>query len=362
MLQSNYVAPAGPKLAEFEAELSKAISPIDQTFHTVALNSGTAGIHLALLLAGVQPGDEVVSASLTFVGAVNPIIQCGAQPVFADSETETWNLDPYWLHVCLQDRAEKKKTVRAVIVTHLFGRCANIPAILDVCREFGVAVVEDAAESMGATLHGRTAGTWGNLGVYSFNGNKVVTTGGGGALVTPDPNYAAQALYLATQARDSVVPYAHSRLGYNYRMSNVLAGVGVAQLHKLNQYVQRRRAIYAYYQARLGSIPGISFLHERPGAHDSVWLSTLRYEPKAKTGHPLTTKPILDALEAQGIESRPVWTPLHTTQLYQDRPFYGSGVCTDVFRTGLCLPSGSALTEEQLDEICRIVERVVLRQ
>lgn len=360
-MQSNYVAPAGPKLGEFEAALSAACSLAGEARHAVALNSGTAGIHLALLLAGVQPGDEVVSASLTFVGAVNPIVQCGASPVFADSEATTWNLDPHWLRVCLKDLQERRKNVRAVIVTHLFGRCADMPAIMDVCAEFGVTVIEDAAESLGATLHGRMAGTWSRLGVYSFNGNKIVTTGGGGALVTPDKQLATQALYLATQARDGVSPYAHSRVGYNYRMSNVLAGIGVAQLRKLDQYVQRRREIHTFYQARLGNLPGVSFLGERSAARDSLWLSTLLYKPQGQPPQGFTAQPILEALAQAGIESRPVWTPLHTTQLYQDRPFYGSGVCNDVFRSGLCLPSGSALTEEQLLEICAIVERAVLQ-
>ncbi len=355
--QNGFITTAGPELSAFEAELAAYISPPTPHF-VLAVNSGTAALHLALLLLGVGPGDEVACASLTFVGGANPIRYLGATPVFVDSEPLTLNMDPYWLRICLTDRQAKGKQVKAVIVTHLFGRCAALPEIVKICQEFEVPLIEDAAEAMGATCQQRMAGTWGDYGFYSFNGNKVMTTGGGGALVLKTPAHYERALYYATQARDSVIPYQHSQLGYNYRLSNVLAGVGLAQLKHLPAFIQRRRAIATFYQERLSSIPDIHFLPETPGTFTTHWLSLMQYSPpQADTSSGFTTQKLQADLQALGIETRPVWTPLHTTQLYQSYPFYGSGVCTDIFRQCLCLPSSSHLADEQLDDVCRAIQK-----
>ena len=348
---SNWVAPVGPNIDAFEQEFAEAVG----TPYALALSSGTAGLHLALILAGVGPLDEVMVSTLTFSASVNVIVYQGARPLFIDSERTSWNMDPALLAEALAKRAESGRLPKAVVVVHLYGQSADINPILEVCTQYGVTLIEDAAEALGATYHGRTPGTLGQSGIFSFNGNKIITTSGGGMLVSEDGDFIAHARKLATQARDDAPYYQHSEIGYNYRMSNVLAGIGRGQLPVLEDRVLARRRNYDFYREALGSLPGISFMPEAPWGRSSRWLTCIQVESGLFGADPET---IRLALEAQDIESRPLWKPMHLQPIFEEYEKVGGEVSGSLFQKGLCLPSGSALTEVDLTRVCDAVNQV----
>lgn len=350
-LDSGWIAPLGPQVDAFEAAFADEVGAA----HAVALSSGTAALHLALQLVGVSPGDEVLVPTLTFVASVNPIRYLGAEPVFLDSETTSWNLDPDLLEEALAERARSGCLPAAVVVVHLYGQTADLDPIVRVCRDFGVPVVEDAAEALGACYGERSPGGFGRVGIFSFNGNKILTTSGGGMLVTDDLDLAARARKLATQARDPAPHYQHSELGYNYRMSNLLAAVGQAQLRALDRRVRARRAIFARYQEALGDLPGLTFQPEAPWGLHTRWLTCVLVD-EAEFG--ATPEEIRVALEDRNIEARPLWKPMHLQPLYEGCEVVGGGVSEGLFRRGLCLPSGSGMTEGEQDRVIEGVREV----
>lgn len=349
---SNWIAPLGPHVDAFELEFARGVG----ASHAVALSSGTAAMHIALRLAGVGPGDHVLVPTLTFVGCANPIRYLGAEPVFLDSEPRFWNLDPALLEDTLRDR-ERRGLPRpvAVVPVHLYGHPAEIDAISAPCEKRGIPVIEDAAESLGSGHRDGVPGTFGRFGVFSFNGNKIITTSGGGMLVTATEDDAEHARKLASQARDPAPHYEHSELGYNYRLSNLLAAIGRAQLAVLGERVRARRAVFDSYVERLGDLPGVSFQSEAPWAHHSRWLTCVLIDEKAFGA---TRDQIRLALEARNIEARPLWKPMHLQPLYAGAEVVGGHVAEDLFRRGLCLPSGSSLTASDLDRISCVIREL----
>lgn len=351
---SNWIAPLGPHVDAFEAEFCAAVgSP-----HAAALSSGTAALHLALILSGVGPGDEVVVSSLTFSASVNPIVYLGATPVFVDSDRRSWNVDPALLAEAVESRVRAGRTPKAIILVHLYGQSADIDPVLEVCERHGITLVEDAAEALGATYHGRTPGTFGRFGIYSFNGNKIITTSGGGMLVSPDGDAIAHARKLATQARDAAPHYQHSEVGYNYRLSNVLAAIGRGQLHVLADRVAARRRNFDFYQAELGDLPGWELMPEASWGTHSRWLTCATINPAAFGADRETVRL---ALEAENIEARPVWKPMHLQPVFAQHPVFGGGVAEDLFLRGICLPSGSNLAQEELERVVRAIREVGAR-
>ena len=348
---TNWVAPAGPHLAAFEQEMCAASGAKS----AVCLSSGTAALHLAVRLLGVQPGDEVFCSTLTFVASANPIVYEGAQPVFIDAEARSWNLDPGLLAEALAQRAKRGRLPRAVVVTDLYGQCAAWDEIRAAAAPFGVPIIEDAAEAVGATYRGAWAGTFGAAGIYSFNGNKILTTSGGGMIVSADAALVDHARKLATQARDPAPHYQHSELGFNYRMSNVLAGIGRGQLQSLARRIERRREIFSFYRQALGDLPGVGFMPEIPEGRCNRWLTCLTVDPAAAG---MDRDAILAALAADDIEGRPVWKPLHQQPFYLGAPCFGGAVSDRLFAQGLCLPSGSAMTDDDLGRVAGIVRDV----
>ena len=347
---TNWIAPVGPHIDAFETEFCQAVgSP-----HAVAVSSGTAALHLALRLLGVGPGDEVLCSTLTFVATANPIVYQGATPIFIDSDRTSWNMDPNLLEAALVQRARRGRLPKAVIVVHLYGQSADLDAIGELCDRYGVPLIEDAAESLGATYRGRATGTLGRLGIFSFNGNKIITTSGGGMLVAADPALARQARFLATQARDPAPHYQHSQLGYNYRLSNVLAGIGRGQLAVLKERVAARRRNFAAYHQALAHLPGLTFMPEAAYGTATRWLTCLTVDAE-DFGCDRDT--IRLALEAAQIESRPVWKPLHLQPLFAGCEVVGGAVAADLFRRGLCLPSGSGLLPDELERVISLVAR-----
>ncbi len=345
---SNWIAPLGPHVDAFEREFATYVG----AKHAAALSSGTAALHLALLLAGVGPGDEVLVSTLTFSATINPILYCGGYPTFIDSERHSWNMDPTLLAETLEVRAQEGRLPKAVVLVHLYGQSADIDPILAACQRHGVPLIEDAAEALGATYKGRSPGTFGKAGIFSFNGNKIITTSGGGMLVSDDADFIAHARKLATQARDPAPHYEHSEIGYNYRMSNVLAGIGRAQLEVLEERVQARRRNFEYYQETLGHLPGITFMPEAPWGLHTRWLTCLTIDPEQFGAD---REQVRLALEAENIEARPVWKPMHLQPIFARYPCVKGDVAEELFEYGLCLPSGSNLTEADL---ARVVERV----
>lgn len=345
---TNWIAPVGPHLSAFEAEMSAAAGIPG----ALCVSSGTAALHLAMRLAGVEAGDEVLCSTFTFIASANPILYQGARPVFIDSEEQSWNLNPELLREALSERAGKGRLPRAIMVVDIYGQCADWDAINSVAEEYGVPIVEDAAEAVGATYHGKWAGGFGRLGAYSFNGNKIITTSGGGMLLSHDVELIRQAGHLATQARDPAPHYQHSEYGYNYRLSNVLAGIGRGQLASLPGMIETRRRIFEFYRNALGDLPGVEFMPELPGTRSNRWLTCVTIDPElAGTDR----HEVLRALEAANIESRPLWKPLHCQPVFRDAPAYGGAVAERLFSLGLCLPSGSALTESELHRIVAVV-------
>jgi pyridoxal phosphate-dependent aminotransferase EpsN len=352
--ETNWVAPLGPHVDAFEREFCRVVGAKD----AAALSSGTAAIHLALQLVGVQCGDEVFTSTLTFSASVNPIIYLGGRPVFIDSERRSWNMDPALLEGTLRARARTGRMPKAVVLVHLYGQSADLDPILTICSEYGVPLVEDAAEALGATYKGRAPGTSGRVGAFSFNGNKIITTSGGGMLVSEDADLVSRARKLATQARDPAPHYEHSQIGYNYRLSNVLAGIGRGQLEVLESRVSARRAVFEYYSAHLGDLPGLGFMPEAPWGRHTRWLTCITIDP-AQFG--ADREAVRLALEAENIESRPVWKPMHLQPVFAGYEAIGGQVAQELFERGLCLPSGSSLTTSDLDRVITIVRRLARR-
>ena len=348
---SNWIAPLGPQVDAFEREFAAQVGAP----HALALASGTAALHLALQLHGVGPGDEVLVSTLTFAASANPVVYLGARPTFIDSEPASWNMDPALLAETLDARARANRLPKAVILVHLYGQSADVDPILDACRRYGVPLIEDAAEALGASYKGRAPGVFGQAGIYSFNGNKIITTSGGGMLVAHDKALLDHARKLATQARDPAPHYEHSEIGYNYRMSNLLAAVGRGQLEALAERVDRKRRIFDFYRQALGDLPGVCFMPEAPWGRSTRWLTVLTIDPRQFGAD---REAVRLALEAERIEARPVWKPMHLQPVFRDCPSVGGAVAAQLFRDGLCLPSGTALTTADLERIVAILRAV----
>ncbi len=346
---TNWIAPLGKNVNEFEKELASYVGAED----AAALSAGTAAIHLALKAVGVKEGDVVFCQDLTFSATANPIVYEKAVPVFIDSDRETWNMSPE----ALERAFETYPKVKAVMPVHLYGLPANMERIMDICRRHGVPVIEDAAESLGSYYHGQHTGTFGDYGVFSFNGNKIITTSGGGMLVCSlEEEQAKERIrkvrFWATQARESARHYEHKEIGYNYRMSNIVAGIGRGQLKVLEQRVEQKRNIFAYYKEHLGDLKGITFMPLHEGERANCWLSVILIEPDG----PVRPLDVMIALEKGDIESRPVWKPMHLQPVFAGYDYVDNGaVGTDLFRRGVCLPSDTKLTEEDLERICGII-------
>ena len=352
---TNWVAPLGPNVDAFEHSLADYCG----IKHAAALSSGTAAIHLALIILGIKPGDEVIASSFTFSATVNPIVYTGAIPVLIDSEPHTWNMDPDLLEKAIIDRrsGNSGRKVKAIIVVHLYGMPANIDRIIEIANKYEIPVIEDAAEALGSKFRGTQVGTFGKAGILSFNGNKIITTSGGGALISNDKEIIDRARFLATQARDKAPHYQHSHIGYNYRMSNVLAGIGLGQMEVIDERVKARRKNFLFYKEHLLKYKGISFLEE-PGKSyfSNYWLTTILLDP-AETG--VTREDLQAALENENIESRPLWKPMHLQPVFSSCPAYVNGTSEELFKNGLCLPSGSNLTDKDRSEIMDVITKTL---
>lgn len=353
---TNWIAPLGPHVNGFE----KDIQDYNKVAHASALSSGTAAIHLALILNNVGEGDYVLVQSFTFSATVNPIIYQGATPVFIDSEEDTWNMDPNALEKSITELMAKGQKPKAIIPVHLYGMPANMEAIMEIANKHDIPVIEDAAESLGSTFDGKFTGTFGKMGIYSFNGNKIITTSGGGALVSDDEELINKSRFLATQARDNAPHYQHSHVGYNYRLSNVLAGIGRGQMQVLDDRIAQRRANFERYKAYFSKVNAkgynIRFQEEPNGSFSNRWLSCILINPEENKG--ISREDIRLALEAQNIESRPLWKPMHLQPVFEKYPFEGTGVSEKLFEIGLCLPSGSNLVEEDFERIFACLDQV----
>ncbi|HWV39936.1 MAG TPA: DegT/DnrJ/EryC1/StrS family aminotransferase [Vulgatibacter sp.] len=348
---SNWIAPLGEHVDRFESELASVVGG----GHIAALSSGTGAIHLALTILGVGAEDDVLVSSLTFAASANPVCYLGARPSFVDAERTSWNLDPILLAEELETRAKGGKLPKAVIVVDLYGHPADFDRIRAVCAQYEIPIVEDAAEALGSTYKGRAAGTLGDLGIFSFNGNKIITTSGGGALWSAHKEWIDRARYLSTQARDPAPYYQHSATGFNYRLSNLLAAVGRGQLRVLHDRVAARRANFAYYYEHLGHLPGIDFMPEAPYASSNRWLTCLTIDPVAFGA---TREDVRLYLTSQQIESRPVWKPMHLQPVFKGCPMRGGAVSEDLFERGICLPSGSNLSRDDLERVVEAVRYV----
>ncbi|MGB0413176.1 MAG: DegT/DnrJ/EryC1/StrS family aminotransferase [Coraliomargarita sp.] len=344
VLTSNWVAPVGPHLETFEQTLAGQVG----RRYAVALNSGTAALHLALRVLGLGPDDAVVCPTLTFAASANPICYCGAEPVFVDSELETWNLDPDLLEMALQERSD----IRAVIVVHLYGQCAQMERIVELCKRHNVALIEDAAEALGASWRGQRAGSFGDLSFFSFNGNKIITTSAGGMLLGDQQELIEHALYLATQAREPVLHYEHQEVGFNYRMSNMLAGLGQSQLEDLPRRIKARHQHFEAYTTAFSRIDAIEMMPISAHGEANYWLSCFTIN---STSEGPTRDQVIQALADADIEARPLWKPMHQQPIYEDCVVYGGAVAADLFERGLCLPSGSSMTES---DRARVIETV----
>ncbi len=350
---TNWIAPLGPNVNGFEQDLETYLG---KNSHVAALSSGTAAIHLGLVLLGVTSGDEVLCQSMTFSATANPICYLGATPVFVDSERDTWNMCPEHLEIAIKARLAAGKRPKAIIPVHLYGMPARMAEINAVASKYEIPVLEDAAEALGSSVDGQMCGTFGAIAALSFNGNKIITTSGGGALVSPDEAVAQNARFLATQARDDAPHYQHSQIGYNYRMSNVCAGVGRGQMQVLNERVAQRRSVFSKYADLFSDKKGITILEEPTGFYSNRWLTTILIDP-SKAG--LSREDLRLALEAENIESRPLWKPMHKQPIFEQYPYYGSGTAEGLFADGLCLPSGSNLTDEDLQRVFSVINRVI---
>ncbi|NEM97613.1 DegT/DnrJ/EryC1/StrS family aminotransferase [Pontibacter burrus] len=348
---TNWIAPLGPNVDGFEKDLENYLG---NEVHVAALSSGTAALHLALIILGVKAGDEVICQSMTFSASANPIAYQGAMPVFVDSEERTWNMSPEYLEQAIQDRVSKGKKPKAIIVVHLYGMPAEMDRIMEIADKYEIPVVEDAAEALGSSYKGRKLGTFGAMSILSFNGNKIITTSGGGALVSTNEEWIRKARFLATQARDNAPHYQHSHIGYNYRMSNICAGIGRGQMEVLQERVAQRRQNYSYYADTFASNNAI-ILPDEPSSdfYSNRWLTTILVDPASGTDR----EEIRLALGKENIESRPLWKPMHLQPIFEGAPFYGDGTSEKLFNNGLCLPSGSNLTTDDLARVTTIMKR-----
>lgn len=349
--RTNWIVPLGPNVDEFEHRLEKYLD----TPNVVALSAGTAAIHLGLVMLGVKAGDEVICQSLTFSASANPVCYQGASPVFVDSEPDTWNMDPEALETAIIARKEATgKYPKAIIPVYLYGMPAKIDEILDVANKYGIPVLEDAAEALGSEYKGKKCGTFGKFGALSFNGNKIITTSGGGALVCPDEESAKRVKFYATQARENRPYYYHEVIGYNYRMSNVSAGIGCGQMDVLPDHAARRRLIHSLYKELLSDIPCVT-VQDNPGSdfNSNFWLSTILLSDES----PISADQLRLALDAENVESRLLWRPMHMQPVFADAPYYGGSVSEDLFNRGLCLPSGSSLSDEQIKFVCDVIHQ-----
>lgn len=342
---SGWIAPTGPEVDAFERD----VIALTGWHGAVALSSGTAGLHLALLQVGVGPGDVVLTSTFTFVATANAIRYCGAEPVFIDSETTSWNLSAELVTRAIADLHRQGRRPAAVVMVDLYGQCADVDAIVTACRPLGIPIIEDAAEALGATYRGRPAGTLGDIGVFSFNGNKIITTSGGGMLVTSSVDIAEHVRHLSTQAREPGVHYEHHEIGFNYRLSNLLAALGRAQLQRLPEFISRRREINEHYQAGLTDIESVSFMPHPDWSEWNGWLTCVVVESREKRDA------IIAALADDNIESRPLWKPMHLQPVHAQFQSYLDGTSEDLFERGLCLPSSSALTDADVD---RVIDRI----
>ena len=347
---ANWIAPVGPHISNFEQELSK----LSQNFNIAALSSGTAAIHLALILAGVQKNDNVICSSFTFSASVNPIKYLGANPIFIDSDKESWNMCPELLTKAIKDGIKNNKKPKAIILVHLYGMPAKLDEIIAVANSFEIPIIEDAAEALGSKYKNQQLGTFADFGIYSFNGNKIITTSGGGALVCKNKKLIEKAKFLATQARDEAPHYEHSEVGYNYRMSNVCAAIGVGQLEVLSDRVARKREIFNFYKNELSMIKEITFLEELEPSFSNYWLTTILLDKNST----IDREQLRLHLEKDNIESRPLWKPMHLQPVFKDCKSYVNGISEDLFNRGLCLPSGTSMTTEDLKIIVKKVKEL----
>lgn len=362
---SNWLAPLGPNVDLFERKIADRTG----SKHVAVFNSGTSAIHLALQVLGVGPGDLVLCQSLTFAASANPVVYLGATPVFVDSESDSWNMDPEMLEQailsCMDDRMVASQSgeviptrkPKAIIPVHIYGMPAKMDQIMAISKKYGIPVIEDAAEALGSSYNGKQCGTWGDIGVVSFNGNKIITTTAGGAMLSNNSGWIEKAKHLGTQAREDYPYYQHAEIGYNYRMSNVLAGMGCGQIEVLGDRIVARRNNYEFYVSQLSDIPGIRFQPEIAGNISNRWLTCILVDSE-RTGW-VSAEDLREALAKENIESRPLWKPMHLQPVYSFAPYFGSGVSDDLFARGLCLPSGSDLTEADLDRIVQVIRRVL---
>lgn len=351
--ETNWVAPLGHNVNEFE----KSLATYTNSGYASALSAGTAALHLALILLGVGEGDEVIAQNFTFSATINPICYLGAKPILVDSEIDTWNMCPAALKRAIEDRIIKGKKPKAIIPVHLYGMPAKMNEIQDIADFYSIPIIEDAAEALGSKLDKKMLGTWGKLGVLSFNGNKIITTSGGGALISDDLKLIEKSRFLATQARDNALHYQHSEIGYNYRMSNIVAGIGRGQMEVINDRVAKRREINVWYKSLLKDVSGIRFQMEpNIDFYSNYWLTAIIINPKETGG--ISNEDVRLALERENIESRPLWKPMHLQPIFSDYPFYKTGVSSYFFEHGLCLPSGSNLTKEDLSRIADTLKKI----
>lgn len=341
--ETNWVSPAGPHLDAFEKELAH----YNATAYCAALSSGTAAIHLALIILGVGEGDEVLCSTFTFSGTCNPIVYLKAIPVFIDSDRDTWNMDPDRLEEAIEDRMKKGKKPKAIIPVHLYGMPAKIDRILHIARQYEIPVIEDAAEGLGSSYYGKKLGSFGDIGIFSFNGNKIITTSGGGALTSENEAWVRKAKFLSTQARDAAPHYQHSEIGYNYRLSNVCAGIGRGQLRVLDERVAQRRSMFEFYKELLSPFEHVEFQPELNHSFSNRWLSSILLPRKSS----VSPEDLRLHLEESNIESRPLWKPMHLQPVFKNCIVYGGGVSEDLFARGICLPSGSNLSDMDKERI-----------
>jgi len=344
----NWIAPAGPHIDRFEKEISN----ISNNYNVAALSSGTAAIHLALILLGVKQDDIVICSSFTFSASVNPIVYQRAKPVFVDSETETWNMDPTLLEKAIIDCIERGKKPKALILVHLYGFPAKLNEILKISEKYDIPIIEDAAEALGAKYNGQPLGTFGEIGIFSFNGNKIITTSSGGAIISKNKNYIEKAKFLSTQARNNFPHYEHSEIGYNYRMSNVCAAIGIGQIEVLKSRVKKRREIHSFYREELSSIPFISFVDDIQYFYSNRWLTTILISNNSE----IKREDIRLELLKNNIESRPLWKPMHIQPVFNSYDSFNNGVSEDLFNRGLCLPSGSNMDDKDLYRVVEVIK------
>ena len=361
---TNWVVPLGPNVNAFEQSLrdflveNGELKIENEGMRVVALSAGTAALHLGLILLGIQPGDEVICQSFTFAASENPIAYLEATPVFVDSEKDTWNMDPVLLEEAIKDRLAKTgKLPKAIIPVHLYGMPVKMEEVMEVANRYGIPVLEDSAEALGSAYKGKKCGTFGEYGVLSFNGNKMITTSGGGALICPNEEKAKRALFYATQAREQAPHYQHEKIGYNYRMSNICAGIGRGQMFVLDEHVARRREIHDLYVKLLNGVKGVKVMCQPEGGdfNSNYWLTCITVEPE-EAG--FTREDVRLALDEDNIESRPLWKPMHLQPVFKDAPFYGNGTSERLFEIGLCLPSGPTLTDEDVERVTKVVKQL----